>query len=134
MRIFAFVLALILLIAPLSACGGDPAVFYGDSEIYSHRDIDKAADEVMDTFNSMRGCKMYSLTYAGDDVCKSELDYCNSLADDGVVYDQCLVFESVFRSPVRGGGAWESNEIYTWTWYLARTENGRWDLLTWGYA
>lgn len=134
MRLLAIILAVFMFFAPLSACGGDPAVIYGDSEIYSKRDIDKAADEVMDKFASMRGCKMYSLTYAGDDTCSRELDYCNSFAADGEEFVQCIVFESVFRSPLRGGGAWESNEIYTWSWYLARTEFGGWKLLTWGYA
>ena len=133
MKFLAFILAVVLLVSPLSACG-EPVVIHGDSEIYSKRDIDKAADEVMDRFGSMRGCKMYSLTYAGDEVSKGNIEYVNSLAKDGVEYDECLVFESVFRSPLRGGGAWEPNEIYTWSWYLARTKDGRWDLLTWGYA
>ena len=134
MKILAFFLAVVMLFVPLSACGGDPAVIYGDSELYSKRDIDKAVDEIMDKFGSWRGCKMYSLAYGGDEKCLRELEYCNSLASDGEVYDQCIVFESVFRSPLRGGGAWEPNEIYTWSWYLARTNGGRWDLLTWGYA
>lgn len=65
-------------------------------------------------------------------LCERELDYCNTLADDGVVYDQCIVFRTSFRSPIFGGGAWNANFKYDWSWYLARTNNGEWELLTWG--
>ena len=33
----------------------------------------------------------------------------------------------------KGGGAWEANEEYTWSWWLARSEGGEWNLMTWGY-
>ena len=36
------------------------------------------------------------------------------------------------RSPIFGGGGFNSNFRYDWSWYLARTENGEWVVLTWG--
>ena len=48
-------------------------------------------------------------------------------------FTQCIAFESSFRSPKKGGGAWEANEEYTWSWWLARSEGGEWNLMTWGY-
>lgn len=48
------------------------------------------------------------------------------------LYDEYIVFRMQFRSPVFGGGAWNANFRYDWSWYLARTEGGEWDLLTWG--
>ena len=49
------------------------------------------------------------------------------------IFTQCIVFESSFRSPEKGGGAWEAGKEYTWSWYLARSEGGKWKLMTWGY-
>lgn len=133
MKFIALILAFVLMLAPLSACGNEPQVIYGQSEMYSQRDMDGAVDEIMDSFGEMRGCVMYSLEYAGDEKSLSELDYCNSFEDSGE-YDQCIVFKSTFRSPINGGGAWEKNEMYYWDWILARKDGGRWKLLTRGYA
>lgn len=133
MRLLAFVMALMLVTVPLTSLRDKPRVDYGESELYSDRDVDRAVRTVMETFDTWRGCRMYSLEYAGDGRCLSEVEYCNSLAD-GADFDQCMVLESVFRSPVRGGGAWEANRIYTWSFILAREGNGPWVLLTWGYA
>ena len=53
---------------------------------------------------------------------------------EGQNYTACIEFLSDFRSPAEGGGAWEENREYTgWNWWLARTDDGDWDLLTWGY-
>lgn len=46
---------------------------------------------------------------------------------------KCISFDSSFRSPKNGGGAWNANEEYTWSWWLARSEGGTWKLMTWGY-
>ena len=49
------------------------------------------------------------------------------------------VSHNVFRLIVvsghrkNGGGAWNANEEYTWSWWLARSEGGTWKLMTWGY-
>ena len=53
--------------------------------------------------------------------------------DDPEVFTQCIAFDSSFRSPENGGGAWEANEEYTWSWWLARSEGGKWKLMTRGY-
>jgi len=37
-------------------------------------------------------------------------------------------------SPKEGGGAWEPDYEYSdWQWWLARTDGGEWQLITWGY-
>ena len=53
--------------------------------------------------------------------------------DNKEAFTQCIAFKSSFRSPKNGGGAWEANEEYTWSWWLARCEGGEWKLMTWGY-
>ena len=47
---------------------------------------------------------------------------------------QCIEFLSDFNSPREGGGAWQADYEYNdWQWWLARTDGGSWQLLTWGY-
>lgn len=107
---------------------------YGASQMYSKEDIESAAKVVVKELNGFRGCVLYSLSFAGDEVCKEELSYVNDLVDDtNVVYDECMVLYSEFRSPVFGGGAWNANDIYTWSWYLGRENGGKWVLETYGY-
>ena len=56
-----------------------------------------------------------------------------SANDNKEIFTQCIAFESSFRSPINGGGAWIANSEYNWLWWLARSENGDWKLMTWGY-
>lgn len=108
------------------------SINYGKSDIYSRQDMNEAVDLIKNEFYSWHGCKLYSISYTSDDFCQRELEYCNTLAQDGVVYDECIVFRMDFRSPIFGGGGWNANFRYDWSWYLARTAGGEWELLTWG--
>lgn len=105
---------------------------YGSSELYSEAEMEEAVALIDKEFNSWKGCRLYYVEYAGDEPCERELDYCNTLAPDGVTYADCIIFHMDFRSPTFGGGAWNACQRYHWSWYLARTEGGAWELLTWG--
>ncbi len=105
---------------------------YGVSEKYSRKEMDAAVDLIEREFYSWKGCKLYSIIYAGDEFCEKELDYVNSLAKDGVVYTECIVFYTNFKTSMFAGGGFNPNFEYDWSWYLARAEDGRWELLTWG--
>ena len=121
--------AIVLLIAPhiLPA-----SISYGESELYTREEQKEAVDFILDSFNEWKGCKLYSVYYTSDDFCLRELEYCNTLAPDGVEYTECIVYRTEFRSPIFGGGAWNANFRYDWSWYLARVGDGPWELLTWG--
>lgn len=108
---------------------GGVEIDYNDCTVYSKEDVDSAAQVVIEKMDSMKGCVLYSLKYRNAD----ELEYCRSLNEEAD-YVECIVFDSVFRSPLISYGAWNGNSIYTWDWYLARAEGGSWELLTWGYA
>ena len=108
------------------------SIDYGTSDIYSKEDMEAAIALIKEEFYSWEGCKLYSIYYTDDSFCQKEMDYVNTLADDGVIYTECIVFRTHFRSPIFGGGAWNANSDYDWSWYLARTDSGDWDLLTWG--
>lgn len=133
-RIRAVVLAVIITLTVVFVGSNIRPVIIdlGISENYSEQEMNDAIDLIKEEFNSWHGCKLYCISYAGDDVCRKELNYVNTLAPDGIVYADAIVFRMSFRSPIFGGGGWNPNFRYDWSWYLARTENGEWEVLTWG--
>lgn len=108
---------------------------YNGCTVYSKKDIDAAVEIIEKKVSSFKGelpfdrAVLYSLKVEGTDC----LEYCRSLNEDAN-YTEAVFFSSVMRSPVTGGGGWNSNSIYHWNWYLARTDGGSWELLTWGYG
>lgn len=132
------VLTALLLCVLLAGCGAKTVnvlIDHGSSALFTDAEIDEAAKVVKAKFNTFEnGCRLYSLTYAGDETAERELEYYNIRSENGTVYADCLVFNSIFRSPRHASGGWNSNEIYTWTWTLARTEGGNWELINYGYA
>ena len=107
---------------------------YGESEVFTRAEMEAAVKAVRLDFAKMFGCKLFSLSYAGDEECAKELERQNKHRDEEEKYTQCIVFDSVFRSPVTGGGAWSANRIYTWNWTLARTDGGPWTVIGKGYC
>ena len=111
---------------------------YGSSSIYTKEDMDSAIKLIQDEFSTWKGCELHSISYAGDDECnESNIAWMNELEkanDAKETFTQCIVFKSSFHSPINGGDAWNADEEYTnWGWFLARTDNGKWKLMTWGY-
>ena len=126
----------------LAGCGtsaiANVNIDYGTSSIYTEEDMNAAIEKIKETFGTFEGCELHSLSYSSDEVCNKEenISWMNDLEeanDAKEVFTQCIMFESSFRSPKKGGGAWNANEEYTWSWWLARSERGEWKLMTWGY-
>ena len=110
------------------------AVDYGSSERYTQRSMDRAIALIMEEFGTWEGCEMHSIRYAGD-ACVSEenLNWLNSLAK-GETFTECIAFLSDFHSPKEAVGAWNPDSEYTdYQWWLAGTEDGDWQLISWGY-
>ena len=110
------------------------SVDYGTSQMHSVEEMELAVAAVKADFAQMEGCKLYSLKYAGDERCRQELEYANKELSQEERYTDCIVFDSIFRSPVAGGGAWEPNKLYRWSWILAKKGNGAWIVINKGYA
>lgn len=117
----------------------DVEINYGSSSVYTTEDMMAAIGVITDKFvNTFDGCVLHSLSYMSDDICNdtqnivwmNELERAN---DNKEVFTQCIAFKSSFHSPVNGGGAWVADEEYTWSWWLARSDGGKWKLMTWGY-
>lgn len=114
------------------------SVDYGTSQLYSQDEMDAAITEFKKEFENWNGCKLSSISYAGDE-CNSEenLSWLNSLKD-GKNYTQCIEFITDFHSPVDEedleGTAWEPDTDYKdYQWWLAREDGGAWELVSWGY-
>ena len=107
---------------------------YGTSDLYTIEDRTEAAIQIKCKFASFEGCDLHSLRYAGDECSTEEnLRWMNELDPDNN-YTQVIEFLSDFHSPKEQVGAWEPDKEYTdYQWWLARTEDGGWQLLTWGY-
>lgn len=110
------------------------SIDYGTSGIYSEDERNSAIEIIRETFDTWDGCVLHSITYAGDDCTDAEnLEWLNSM-NEGQNYTQCIEFLSDFHSPVENAGAWEPDTEYTdYQWWLARTDSGEWELLSYGY-
>lgn len=112
----------------------DVDIDYGSSELYSEEELKEAAVQIKCNFASWEGCELHNLRYAGDE-CNSEenIEWINSISE-GADYTQICEFLSDFHSPVEASGAWEPDEEYTdYQWWLAKNENGGWDIVSFGY-
>ena len=109
---------------------------YGDSKLYTRADLEEAAVQVKCEFAKFAGCELHSLRYAGDGCSTEEnLKWMNEL-DEGKNYTQVVEILTDFHSPVTEDkpSAWSLDTEYTdYQWWLARTDDGGWQLLTNGY-
>lgn len=142
MKRIRFVIAALICIVLLTACGTKTApevkIEYGHSEIYSQEDMNEAIRLIKERFDTWDGCELHSIAYSSDDECTADnIAWMNELEaanDAKEVFTQCIMFTSEFHSPKKGGGAWEPDQEYTgWQWWLARSDGGKWKLMTCGY-
>ena len=111
---------------------------YGNSALYSKEEMNAAIMLIKAEFNTWDGCELHSIAYTSDDASNPEnIAWMNDLKDENESnepFAQCIMFKSTFHSPTNGGGAWEADMEYTdWQWWLARSDGGAWELMTWGY-
>lgn len=154
--LFKFLLSLMLTgvaIFALSACNAkkntsapEVAIDLGESTLYTQKERNDAVLLIKDKFASFAGdCELHSIRYAGDEANNKEnLDWLNSLRearsnippeDAGRQYVQVSEFLSNFHSPVEDGPyTWELDMEYKdYQWWLARTKDGGWEIVSWGY-
>ena len=110
-------------------------VEYGESDLYTRAELEDAVSRIEAKFADFEGCELHSIRYVGDESCTEEnLKWMNELDPDGN-YVEVAEFLSNFHSPAEQVGAWEADTEYTdWQWWLARSEGGAWEILTWGFG
>lgn len=141
MKIIAALVLTAICIVGLIGCGKkapEVRIDYGTSSIYTKEDMNAAIELIKQEFNRWDGCELHSISYSDDEACsESNIAWMNELEeanDTKETFTQCIMFESDFHSPKKGGGAWIADKEYTdWQWWLARTDGGQWKLMTWGY-
>lgn len=107
----------------------------GESDVLSEESLQSAANVILDEIGGWDSVKkVYDVTYCGDEISADNLDYCKELGEKS--YVQCAVFKSSFltANSARSGGLNPNDHYDDWMWYLAKTDDGEWELLTWGYA
>ena len=113
------------------------ALFVKVSDFASQTDSDVsvAQEIVMEEFSRFgEGFVLESLTYNPErSHDPQELAYVNSLERGS--FDKLVFFDSLFHTPASFDEltAWEPDLDYTYTWYVARDQNGDWQLVTYGY-
>ncbi len=118
-----------------SAAADSVVIDFGRSALYTQEELADAVSVIETQFASFEGCELHSVRYAGDENCTEEnLKWMNELNPDGN-FVQVAQFLSDFHSPMEQIGAWEADTEYTdWQWWLARSADGGWEVLTWGYG
>ena len=117
---------------------GTVTINYGTSDLYSQEEMDAAIDVIQGEFANWKGCVMHSIRYTSDDCnSKENIEWVNSL-EEGKNYTQCIQFQTDFHSPVKEEDlketAWEADQEYKdYSWTLARTDGGDWELVNYGY-
>ena len=107
----------------------------GESALYTEDELKEAIVQIKCRFAYFAGCELHSVTYAGDGCNTDEnVGWLNEI-DEGKNYTQAIEFLTDFHSPKEAGmTAWEPDEEYEdYQWWLARTDEGGWQLITWGY-
>ena len=131
-KLSAVLLACVLLFL-LSSCGqvGRVTVSYEESELYTREELEEAARATeLYFFLHFRGCRLVSLTYAGDDTEQFE-----ALAEQYGA-DEAVVLLSSFTVDSTGGdGSLTPGETYeNWQWILVRPAGGHWRHADHGYG
>ena len=104
------------------------------SALYTQEELQDAMLAVKCRFAAWEGCELHSIRYAGDEACTQEnLDWLNSLAEDAD-YTQVMELLMDYHTAADIGGAWQPDFEYTdYQWWLARTADGDWEIVSFGY-
>lgn len=142
-KIFAMMLALVILIFSSQVQAADVSIDYGKSKIFTRRDMNYCIYVIQKNLNEW-GCTLKNVRYVGDEISNSEenIKYVNDLAKShkfSKKFSKCLIFETDFISPPDPHDgkitAWNYDSAYNdYKWIFGFYEvDGKWKLLTSGY-
>ncbi|MBE5774582.1 MAG: hypothetical protein E7337_11720 [Clostridiales bacterium] len=113
---------------------------YGVSERFTPEQMDAAITVIKNEFLNWYGCELHSISYASDERSASEYRYYTGAKrrKTGKNYVDGIVFMSSFHSAAEdeeypGSGLNPDYEYTGYNWILLQTEEGQWELITWGY-
>ncbi|MCW5953468.1 MAG: hypothetical protein KIT69_14535 [Propionibacteriaceae bacterium] len=131
-------LVCVALVVTLSGCSspGDVSqatVTLGESEEFSHADLQSAADSVLETFRGFEGCTLMRLSF-DEGFSQRQLSLASPPLPEG---EDAVVFTSEFRVDSTGhDNGLVPNSIYSdWTWTVARADaSAPWAVKNYGVA
>ncbi|MBQ6540819.1 MAG: M15 family metallopeptidase [Oscillospiraceae bacterium] len=104
------------------------------SKLYSEEELYDAMLAVKCKFASWAGCELKSIRYAGDDANSKEiLEWLNSLVEDGKFTETAKLLMDFHSSDNDEQGLNSNFDYKDYEWWLARTEDGDWEIVSWGY-
>ncbi len=118
-----------------TASEADVSIDLGNSEIYTQDELKDAVIQIKCKFASLAGCELKSIRYAGDGAVNDEnLNRMNEI-DNGAGYTQVAEFMMDFHTPKNPESlTLEADRDYTdYNWWLARTADGGWNIVSFGY-
>ena len=118
-----------------TASEADVDIDLGSSDIYNKDELNDAVIQIKCKFASLAGCELKSIRYAGDEAVNDEnLNRMNEI-DNGAGYTQVAEFMMDFHTPENTEGlTLEADRDYTdYQWWLARTDDGGWNIVSFGY-
>ena len=106
----------------------------GSSSIYSEEELYDAMLAIKCSFASEAGCELLAIRYAGDEENNEEnLSWINGL-EDGAAYTQIAKFLVDFHTSADVKLTYDPDTDYKdYQYWLARTEDGDWEIVTRGY-
>ena len=116
--------------------GGEVTVDYGTSDIYTEDELKDAVVQIKCKFAFWGDIDLKSIRYAGDEaVTEDNLKWMNEINPDAN-YAQVVGFLMDFHTP-DDVGEMTFNADFDYTdfgWWLARTDDGGWEIVTFGYG
>lgn len=116
--------------------GGEVSIDYGTSEIYTDEELKDAVIQIECKFAFWGDVELKSIRYAGDEaVTDKNLKWMNDLAPDAN-YTQVVEFKMYFHTPKDVGELTlnADSDYNDYMWWLARTDDGGWEIVTFGYG
>ena len=106
----------------------------GGSKLYSEEELQDAMLAVKCQFAAWEDCELHAIRYAGDDANNEKnLTWLNSLTE-GANYTQAVELLMDFHTAPEAKGSWEPDHDYKdYQWWLARAEDGDWEIVSFGY-
>ena len=112
----------------------EPEIHIGSSVIFTRKELEDAAIQIKCYFAYWSGCQLDTLTYAGDEAATAKnLEWINNFSE-GNSYVQCCKFLMDFQTLEDAGVALSPNTSFKdYEWWLGRTAEGGWEIVSFGY-
>ena len=137
------ILLLIVLTCSLCACKGNTSkatIDYGESKIYSKKDMDSAIKVLKKKFKEFDDCELHSIRYSSDNENSAEnIAWVNNIKpqeykDKNIKFTQVIMFYTNFHTPKKSSGSFNlDTEMEDYQWWFARVDGGEWVYISSGY-